>query len=344
MNKPSEHVTGRAKGGKAKNALMTPEQRREQAMKMVQAKKERSTLVRITHTGSLDLSGFSLSCYVTSSGERLLSGRGLQETLRLVDEDPPASGQKPGSRVDRFLTSKWANSLIYKDKAPDHFSPVKCIFEGKTLSGYRAEVLADICEAMLEARDKGLLTTPRRLIIAKQCEVLMRGFMRVGIIALVDEATGYQKDRSRDELARILEAFVAKELQPWVKTFPADFYEQMFRLRDLPFPNNGVKKPQYFGHLTNDVIYRRLAPGIWKELKEQAEKDERGRLKHHLHRKLTIEIGHPKLKELVISVTTIMKLSDQWGDFKNKLDRVHPAYNETMLLPFDLEGDSGKGI
>jgi ATP-dependent DNA ligase len=41
------------------------------------------------------------------------------------------------------------------------------------------------------------------------------------ISALVDEATGYQKERAADALARILEAFIAKELQPWIKTmFP----------------------------------------------------------------------------------------------------------------------------
>jgi hypothetical protein len=118
----------------------------------------------------------------------------------------------------------------------------------------------------------------------------------------------------------------------------------MFRLRGLPFPGTGVKRPQYFGHLTNDIIYRRLAPGVWKELKEQIEKDEKGRLKHKLFQKLTPEIGHPKLRDLVVSVITIMKLSEQWGDFKNKLDRVQPAYNETMLLPFDLENDTGKGF
>jgi hypothetical protein len=48
--------------------------------------------------------------------------------------------------------------------------------------------------------------------IAKQAEILVRGFAGVGIIALVDEATGYQQDRARDALSRILEAFIAKEL------------------------------------------------------------------------------------------------------------------------------------
>ena len=225
-------------------------------------------------------------------------------------------------------------------------NPVKFIRPGrggKTALCFEATILADICDSVLAAREDGKLSG-KQLIIAGQCEILLRGFARVGIIALVDEATGYQKDRAKDELAKILEAFVAKELQPYVKTFQYEFYEQMFRLRGLTFPGNGVKRPQYFGHLTNDIIYRRLAPGVWKELKEQAERNDRGQIKHKLFQKLTPDFGHPKLRDLLTAVTTIMKLSEQWGDFKDKLDRLHPAYNETMLLPLELKDDTGKGI
>ena len=155
--------------------------------------------------------------------------------------------------------------------------------------------------------------------IADQSELLVRGFARVGIIALVDEATGYQKDRACDALAKILEAFVAKELQPWVKKFPTEFYEEMFRLRGLPFDPSSVKRPPYFGHLTNDIVYRRLAPGVWKELKAKAKKNAVGRPTHQLHRLLTTDVGDPRLKDIITKVVTVMQLSDRWGDFKTKL-------------------------
>lgn len=334
-------IKGRAKGGIATAAKMTEEQRKARSMKGVAAKKENATLPRATH-GSPDrplrIGDLEITCYVLENNMRVLSGRGMQTALAL--------GQGHGGILKDFVSKNSLQPFIGADLAMGMASPIKFIRPGrggKAASGYEATILADICDAVLSARAAGTLSG-KDLIIANQCEVLVRGFARVGIIALVDEATGYQKDRAKDELAKILEAFVAKELQPWVKTFPFEFYENMFRLRGLPFPTDGVKRPQYFGHLTNDIIYRRLAPGVWRELKEQTEKDERGRLKNRLHQKLTTEIGHPKLKDLVISVITVMKLSDQWQDFKNKLDRVHPAYNETMLLPFDLEGDSGRGI
>jgi hypothetical protein len=97
------------------------------------------------------------------------------------------------------------------------------------------------------------------------------------IIALVDEATGFQRDRAKDALARILEAFIAKELQPWIRTFPTEFYQEIFRLRGLEYPTDSVQRPQYFGILTNDVVYKRLAPGVLEELKKVTPKNEAGR-------------------------------------------------------------------
>jgi len=183
--------------------------------------------------------------------------------------------------------------------------------------------------------------------LADRCEILVRGFARIGIIALVDEATGYQSDRAKDALAKILEAFIDKELQPWVQTFPADFYREMFRLRGLKFPTDTVKRPQYFGVLTNNVIYKRLAPGVLTELKRLTpRRDTSGMHKHRFFQLLTTNVGYPKLREHLGSVVTMMKLSDDWPDFMEKIDRLHPQYGETFALALDYEkgDDDGKGL
>jgi hypothetical protein len=105
-----------------------------------------------------------------------------------------------------------------------------------------------------------------------------------------DEATGFQKDRAANALAEILEKFIAKELRPWVATFPNEYYEQLFRLRGLDFPRDSVKRPRYFGHLTNDIIYARLAPKVLEELKSATPRAPDGRvglaLRHDLRRAL----------------------------------------------------------
>ena len=174
----------------------------------------------------------------------------------------------------------------------------------------------------------------------------MRGLAHVGIIALVDEATGYQEVRAKDALARILEAFIAKELQAWVHTFPDDFYREIFRLRGLEFPKDRVKRPKYFGILTNDIVYKRLAPGVLEELKRVTPRSDRGYPKHKLFQRLTSNVGYPKLREHLGSVVTMMKLSQEWGDFLEKLDRIHPRYGDQLPLPFDYDGerDDGRGL
>ena len=185
-----------------------------------------------------------------------------------------------------------------------------------------------------------------RTFTARSRYVLIRAFATVGIIALVDEATGYQAIRAKDSLSRILEAFIAKELQPWVKTFPDDFYKQLFRLRGLQYPNDFVRRPQYFGILTNDVIYKRLAPGVLEELKRVTPQDDNGRNKYKYFQRLTSNVGYPKLREHLGSVVTLMKLSDGWKEFMGKIDTIHPRFNTQLplMLQYDARLDDGQGL
>lgn len=130
-----------------------------------------------------------------------------------------------------------------------------------------------------------------------------------------------------------------------MRTFPQEFYEQLFRLRDLDFPKDTVKRPQYFGHLTNDIVYRRLAPGALDELRRVTPRRVDGRLKRTFPQRLTDDFGHPKLRELLILEVTIMKLSSDYEDFIQKLDLIHPRYNETMPLALPAPAkDDGKGL
>jgi hypothetical protein len=75
-------------------------------------------------------------------------------------------------------------------------------------------------------------------------------------------------------------------------------------------------------------------------------KAEEGKPRDKLFQRLTSNIGYPKLREHLGSVGVIMKLSNDWGDFIEKLDRLHPRYGETIQLPFEYERekDDGKGL
>lgn len=333
--------SGRAEGGRARAKSLTPERRKEIAENAAKSRWG-TPVLKATH-GSADhplkIGDVEIPCYVLEDGTRVLSQRGVLGGLGMAQ----GSASGGGDRLVSFAAGKGISPFISADllamiEKPIRFMPQR---GGGAAFGYPATLLADICDAVLAARRAGALQKQQEHI-AHQAEILVRGFARVGIIALVDEATGYQKDRATDALSKILEAFIEKELQPWVRTFPSDYYEQLFRLRGLPFPTTTVQRPQYFGVLTNDIVYNRLAPGVLDELKKVTERNEQGRPKHKFFQKLTTNIGYPKLREHLGSVVTLMKLSTNYADFKMKLDSIHPSYGKTMQLP--LPDDDGKGI
>ena len=157
--------------------------------------------------------------------------------------------------------------------------------------------------------------------------------------------------RAKDALTRILEEFIAKELQPYVPTFQDDYYKEIFRLRGLDFPQDTVKRPQYFGVLTNDIVYKRLAPGVLEELKSVTPRLESGRHKNKLFQRLTANKGYPKLREHLGAVVTMMQLSEDWHDFMKKLDRLRPRMDlksikkgQQLSFDYDSKSDPGTGL
>lgn len=338
----NQHPVGRARGGAARAQALTPEQRREIAKKGVAAKKELASLPRATHGSEdhpLTIGDIKIPCYVLEDGRRMLTRQGLQVGIGMSASGAIKAGEHRLALFASGLAERAANAapqlaarcteLAAQLANPVRFRPPT---GNQAWIGYEATILADLCDVILASRAGGHLTHLQDHIATK-AEVLVRGFARVGIIALVDEATGFQRDREKDALAKILEAFVAKELQPYVRTFPNDYYEGLFRLYNLPYPPavNKSWRPGFIGNITNDVVYNRLAPELLPELKKAATRHER---KTRLHQWLTQEIGHPKLREHLASIVTILKLSRTPAEFQKNVNLIHPPYNRTMELDF----------
>jgi P63C domain len=335
----------RARGGSARAQSMSPEERRESARKAAAARWG-GVVKKATHGSDdhpLKIGGIEIPCYVLEGGIRVLSQRGLQTGLGMSIGGSSRPGEQ---RMVGFVRGLEQRGLDIKDLASRMSEPIRFALTGSGAIGYgyEATILADLCDAILEARKRGGILLPQQSRIAEHCEILVRGFARVGIIALIDEATGYQADRARGDLERILEQFIAKELQPYIPTFSSDYYNEMFRLRGLSFPNDTVKRPQYFGILTNDIIYKRLAPGVLEELKKVTPKNINGKNKAKLFQSLTSNKGYPKLREHLGRVIGTMENSKDWADFKSKLDRKYPRYDVPTQYLLDLADDDGVGL
>ena len=316
-------LTGRALSGKARAASLSSERRKEIAKNALTIKNDK-TILKATHGNvetPLIIGDIKIPCYVLVDKKRVL----LQKNMAIAIGLSEKSG---GSTISNFTANKWISNFIDTELQEKIENPIKFRTpQGQLAHGYDASILIDICNAVLKARDNNKLQKQQSNIVL-QCDLLIRSVAKVGIIALVDEATGYQEDREKNALAKILEEFIAKELKPWVKTFSIDYYKQLCRLRDVPYSNGATQLPQYFGHLTNNIVYKRLAPGVLAELKNITPKSEAGNKTARYFQSLSTNKGYRKLTEHLGSVVTLMKLSDDYEEFEINLNRIHPLFED----------------
>jgi hypothetical protein len=291
---------------------------------------------QIKYEGELDLNGFKIPCYVLDDGTRILSGRAMQAALNMVDEAIEGK-QVAGTRLARYLDQKSLKPFIYKGFSEDHFNPIICYKGQSKINGYEATVLADICDGFLQAR-KEIGLSKRQQIIADQAEILIRGFARVGIIALVDEATGYQYDRERDELQHILKAYISPDLLPWQKRFPDVYYKELFRLNGWDYTVNGIKKrPGVIGKWTNKLIYEQLPKDVLKTLKEKTPKSEAGNYTARFFQSLTPDIGEPHLTAQLNQMLTLFQLSDDMQNMWSNFAKLKARQSGQLELPFEFD-------
>lgn len=181
---------------------------------------------------------------------------------------------------------------------------------GTEAIGVRAEVLPEICDVWIKSHQKGAVP-PTSQEVAEKAYLLLKGFANVGIIALVDEATGYQYERERDELQKILKAYISPELLPWQQRFPNDFYVQLFRLNGWDYTTKGInKRPGVIGKWTKILVYEQLPKGVLQELEKTTPKNEAGKYKAKLHQSLAEDVGNPHLGAQITQIITLFKLSD----------------------------------
>jgi len=326
-----------SKGGIARAKLLTPEKRSEIAKKAAAARWGAATPTA-THSGTLEIGGYNLPCAVLEDGTRIISETGIAQALgsrsggsKRLKYQAIKDGRAP---VPIFLAPKRLEPFINNELLDGPLKPIEYTSKNRISIGYDATALPEICDIWLRARDAGVLQAQQESR-AKKAEILVRALAQVGIVALVDEATGYQEIRDRMALQAILDKYLRKELAAWAKAFPDEFYREMFRLRQWKWEGMQVKKPQVVGKYTNDIVYERIAPALVKELETRNPKNSKGRRRHKHHQWLSEDIGHPALAQHLHAVIGLMRASVSWDQFKTMLNRAFPKKGDTLEMPID---------
>jgi hypothetical protein len=192
------------------------------------------------YQGKVKIGDIEIPCAV-KSGVRIIS----QKTLNSVLKRPEGGGSR---NLPRVVDLKALEPFISNDLR----SRVSNLIQFGKVKGLDALILPDICEVWLKAREAGVLNQ-KHLETALMAEVLMRGLSNVGIVALIDEATGYQKERDDDSLQKLLAVYLSEEKLKWAKTFPDSYYKELFRLRGWPYDPINTKRSALVGRLTNTL-------------------------------------------------------------------------------------------
>lgn len=287
-----------------------------------------------THVGEIEIGDLKIPCAVLADGRRVLSQRGIGSVLGRRHGGQDWKRRQAGGELPVFIGADNLKPFVSEDLALVVGIPIlyRNPKGGGVAHGTEASALPKICDVWLKARDAKALKAAQ-LPIAAKAEILVRGLAHTGIIALVDEATGYQAIRDRNALQAILDAYLRKELAAWAKRFPDEFYEQMFRLRGWQWKGMKVNRPQIVAHYTKDLVYERLAPGILAELEERNPRDARGRRLAKHHQWLTEDVGHPALSQHLYALIGLMRASSKWKHFYEMVQRAFPKKGETLFLP-----------
>jgi len=327
----------KSKGGKARAASLSPEERKIIARRAAEARWT-ANLPSAFYEGEFDLAAAKLACAVLEDDRRIITQASFLRSLGRARSPKAGAGVLTTAEdVPFFLQAEVLQDFV-DDELLDVVKPVfyRTRNGGKGV-GYNAIALKRVAEVYLKFRDRsfeenGKVPT-RYAKMIQAADLLIRGLAEVGIVALVDEATGYQDVRARRALQEVLDAYLLKELAAWAKRFPDDFYKEIYRLRNWQWRGRGVNPPQVVAKYTTDFVYDRLAPGITEELQNRMPKTQDGKKKGKLHQLLSDDVGHPALAQHLHAVITLMKASPDWATFKLLLDRSLPKRGANLELP-----------
>ena len=354
---------GASKGGRARASVLTPEERKEIGRKAIQARwakrkisdsladglgaltesgeapdlveqvlespdRHSKALKKLANIpglpialfpGKLSMGNEQFSVYVLDNGKRVMAQR---EVVRIL------TGHVKGD-LGRYLESQSLRDYIDAEEISKQTIKFRIPGTQYIGMGYEATLLLDICDAYLRAREAGSLASNQH-DIAKQAEIITRACAKVGIIALIDEATGYGAFKKKQEYQLKLQAFIAEDLQDWAVMFQHEFWFELARLEGVHYSPRS--RPLRWGKYIMAFVYDAVDSDVGKELRKK-NPDPHFKQNHHQWLK---EFGRQKVHDQIERVITVMKLCNDMTEFREKFAKVFKK-SAVNQMNFDWE-------
>lgn len=334
-----------SKGGKARAEKLSPERRKEIAKIANKARQEKAKVNKAKlhipdhidiipeakYRGVLKFADEELPCYVLDNGERVISRIAATEFL---------TGIKGGGGLENYLGAKRLKPFIDLELTVEKFVEFR-LKDTENLShiqtkGLPTDVLIDICRVFVAAWEASEKQNPEIRLTTKQKEIAFKSSMflascaKVGLDALVDEATGYQYDRAEDALQIKLRAYLEDEMRKWERTFPDELWKEFGRLTNWKGAIHN--RPKYWGKLVMELIYEYLDADVAQWLRENAPKPKHGQ---NYHQWLSNQYGLKKLVEHIWKVIGIASTCYDIPELKEKMGHLYggKSLQPNLFLP-----------
>lgn len=271
-----------------------------------------------------------MSPWRSVDGQRVIGRTSTTEML---------TGIKGGGGLEKYLGVEALKPFINLDNVLERMVAFRLPeVDGleRQAKGLPADLLIDVCTgfvAALEAHSRAgskQRLTPRQIEMAVKASMFVSACAKVGLVALIDEATGYQYERAEDALAIKLKAYLSDEMRKWEKTFPDELWREFARLTGWQGPI--TKRPKYWGQLVNELVYECMDPDVAKWLKENAPAPQHGQ---NYHQWLSAQFGLKKLVEHIWMLIGVSKTTTTIGELRRKMAEFsgRVPYQVTLFLP-----------
>jgi P63C domain len=341
----SENANRASKGGAARMSKLTLEERKKLASLAAKARwgkarkdpgetasqgypaivlsSENTSLPVARWPGVLTVGDIEIPVYVLEDRRRIISRTGATTVL---------TGGKGGGNLESYVQVRTLERFIppnLLDRMID-FSIPEVV--NKSVRGMDADIFLEICGGYVRALEAGALESAVQVAIAARASVFLAACSRVGLVALIDEATGYQYRRAEEELQLKLKLFLEEEMRKWEKTFPNELWEQFGRLTN--WKGAVHQRPKYWGNLVMELIYEYLDQDVAQWLRENAPKPRHGQ---NYHQWLTSQYGLKKLIEHIWKVIGIASTCQDMAELRHQMEKLYgtkPGFQyELRMVP-----------
>ena len=263
-----------------------------------------------------------INCAVMPDGECLITKTGFMKALG--KSAPSAKNKYLIGNLPPFLARECLKPYITNDLIQSASEREILLPQGHRALAFTADLFLKVCEIYMKASHENPKLPKTIKETANFCTAIIASLAGVGLTALIWQKTGFHKISDKDSLEKLLSKYLTEKEMEWVRQFPQDFYDQIYRLKNWPNPTVINHRYPIVGKITRDIVFSRLAPKLLDKLDELNPKLGNGKRKHCHHQHLTQDIGKLELKNHLYAIRGLMRGCKSWDEFYDLLNRFYP--------------------